>query len=54
VDGEHIRLPDDQLLLVQCELVLPLQQVLRPWRHFWVLRDHADPLPVGEDGLPQL
>ena len=31
-----------------------LQQVVRPRRELGVLRDHAEPLLVGEDGLAQL
>ena len=54
VGGEHLDLPDEELLLVRAELVPRLQHVLRPGRELRVLPDHAETLLVVEDPLAQL
>ena len=53
VRGEDFRLTDEELLLVGRELIPSLQKVVWPGREFGILRDHAKPFLVGEDGLAQ-
>ncbi len=53
IGGIDLDLADEHLLLVGGELVPILQQVVRPGRHLCVLRNHAEPLLVGEDRLAQ-
>ena len=53
-----VGLLDEELLLDRRELGPLLQHVLRPGRQLGILRDHAEPLLVGEDlvahGVPAL
>ena len=48
VGGEDLGLAGEHLLAVGVERV-PLRQVVRPGGELGVLRDHAEPLLVGED-----
>ena len=48
IGGVDVGLADEHLLLVGRELVPTLQEIVRPWGEFGVLRDYAEPLLVGE------
>ena len=53
IGGIDVGLADEELLLVGGERVPLLQELVGPGRQLGVLRDHAEPLLVGEDLLAQ-
>ena len=53
VRGKHVWLTDEQSLFLIRQLIPAFQQVVRPRCELRVLRDHAEPFLVGENGFAQ-